>query len=423
MKEHFLHFLWKYKLFEFNQLQSDDGQTVEIVNTGEHNMNAGPDFLNARVKLNNTTWVGNVEIHVNSNDWNKHQHSLDPNYNNVILHVVENYEGPVSRETGEIIPTLKLRYNSSYYDNYFKLVKNTTTFPCAEVIHQVEPFHVFHWFESAAIERISKKAGYLLQQLKSNKNNWEETFYQALARGFGANLNSFPFEALARSIPLQLVRKNMNSRDTIEALFYGQAGFLEEKLPDLEYHKKLRAEYKYLRNKYSLMPLPVHLWKFMRLRPMAFPTIRVSQFCDILINHHHLAKKITETDKLQDLSKILTGKTSPFWETHYSFIRKHDVEVEKKTGQAFINTIMINTVVPFLFVYGNECGESKISDRALEILSQLPPEKNKITGYWQSAGINPKNALNTQAMIHVSKEYCNFKKCLSCGIGLKLISR
>jgi len=421
MKEDFLHHLWKFKLFNRHNLKTTEGETVEVINTGQHNTDAGPDFFNAKVKVGNTLWAGNVEIHLKSSDWKKHSHHLDGAYKNVILHVVHEYDEAVTTTDGNRIYTLELKekFNPKLYQNYLQLIESREWIPCEKQIKNVEKLAIDAWLERLLIERLERKTENILQSLRVNNNNWEESFYQQLAKNFGFQLNALPFEMLAKSLPLSHLGKHKNNLNQIEALLFGQAGLLEKKYKD-EYPNELKKEYDFLKKKFSLKPMDGSQWKFLRLRPSNFPTIRIAQFAQLIHKSSHLFSKILETESLDKLKSFFEISTSDYWITHYVF-DKSSARREKNLGESAMLIILINTVVPFLFAYGKQRQSEAHEERAMAFLEKLSPEKNTIISHWEELGIKAKNAARTQALLQLKNEYCSEKKCLNCTIGNKII--
>jgi hypothetical protein len=421
MKEDLLHFVWKYRLFYNDSLVTNTGEKINVISLGEHNFDAGPDFFNAKIEIDGTLWVGNVEIHVNSSDWLKHGHQEDKNYDNVILQAVFNNDAVVRRENGEPVPTVELKFDPSIYQNYQQLLKNRYWISCQKDFYKVDPFFIKHWLQKLMIERLERKSNEIIANLERNKNNWEETFYQHLARNFGFKTNSQPFELLAKSLPYKCLIKHKNDKTQIEAMLFGQSGLLQYALSD-DYTRILNREYKVFSTKFSLQPIDGHLWKFLRLRPSNFPTIRIAQFGDIIYRKAGLFSKIIRVENAKELKELFSVSTSPYWENHYVFNKESNPKVKRLGNQAIYN-IIINTVVPFLFVYGKIKKIDNFKEKSLGVLDQIPPENNSIVNKWRKLGINANNALYTQALIQLKNEYCNFKKCIQCEIGNKIISQ
>jgi hypothetical protein len=421
MKEDFLHHLWKFKLFNHHNLKTTDGEPVKVIQTGQHNTDAGPDFFNARVKIGNTLWVGNVEIHLKSSDWKKHSHHLDGAYKNVILHVVHEHDEAIKSVNGDEICTLELkeRFNPKLYQNYRELLESRQWIPCEKRIKSVDKITIDSWLERLLIERFERKTDNILQSLRINKNNWEETFYHQLAKNFGFQLNALPFEMLAKSIPLSHLGKHKNNLFQIEALLFGQAGLLNKKFKD-DYPNELKKEYEFLRRKFSMKEVDGSQWKFLRLRPPNFPTIRIAQFAQLVHRSSHLFSKILETAKIDDLKSHFEISVSDYWLIHYVF-DKASSRREKHLGENAMLIILINTVVPFLFAYGKQRQSEVHEERALSFLEKLSAEKNSIIHHWESLGIFSKNANHTQSLLQLKNEYCSQKKCLNCAIGNKII--
>jgi len=421
MQEEFLWHIWKFRLFDNNDLKTTDGEPLQILKVGEHNTNSGPDFFNARIKVGTTTWAGNVEIHANASGWKKHLHQNDKAFDNIILHVVYEADEKLFRKSGEEIPTLELKNKipQNIYGKYLQFKSSKDWIPCEKQIFSVDKFTVNNWLDRLLAERLERKSKAIIDSLKQNKNNWEETFYQMLARNFGQKINSEPFERLAKSLPVSVLAKHKNSLQQIEALLFGTAGMLEKNLKD-DYLKGLQKEFTFLKSKFQLKPIDSSLWKFMRLHPPNFPTIRISQFANLIHKSSHLFSKILEVTSLKQITALLETESSEYWKMHYRF-GKPSPERKKTLGKNSIHGIIINTVVPFLFIYGKEKREEKFCSRSLSLLEKLEAENNSITEKWKAIGIPSKNSYETQALLQLKNEYCSKKRCLECAIGNALL--
>ncbi|SHJ81932.1 Protein of unknown function [Tangfeifania diversioriginum] len=419
--EEFIHFIWENRLFHNKSLKTQSGEKVEIIQTGRRNTNAGPDFFNAQVKIDDTLWAGNIEIHKKASDWEKHNHSSNKAYENVILHVVEEADKSTFRMNGTQIPTLVITWPEQFTRNYRKLLDSKSWIACQEQFHQVDPVLLRLGFNRLMIERLENKTGEIEKRLIENKNNWNETFYQMLARMFGFKVNAVPFELLAKAVPMQILAKHKSNLFQLEALLFGTSGLLHEELIGDEYFIKLRDEYSFLYKKYNLKTVEPHLWKFMRLRPVNFPTIRIAQLAHLIQKSQGLFSKIIETDNLPGLKNLFEVKASDYWDSHYRFNKNTTRSQPKELGETSINTLIINVVAPFLFVYGEKQNQEHLKNRALDFLEQLPAEKNSIVKNWEVLGIQPRSAFETQALIELKTHYCEPKKCLNCQIGNKLV--
>lgn len=420
MKEELLQYIWQNKLFKSKILSSVKGESIQIINEGQKNNDSGPDFTNARVKIDDIEWAGNVEIHNNSSDWFAHNHDKDRSYDNVILHVVGNYDKPALNTKVKEIPTIILDYDKKLEKNYKALLDSQTWIPCNDKIKNVDGIILDSWLNALLIDRLESKSDIVLQTLKKNNNNWEETFYQLIAKNFGFKLNSFPFELLASNTPLKYLAKHKNNVFQIEAMLFGQAGFLTETIDD-EYHKELRKEYHFLKNKFKLESIEKHLWKFLRSRPVNFPTIRISQFAALIYNSNALFSKIIEAKDIKTIFSYFNISASEYWHTHYNF-GKTSAEKKKTLGKSAANNIIINTIVPFVFIYGKQKGNEDLKEKALNFIDKVAAENNNIIKKWEEIGIDCPNAFYSQALIQLKNEYCSRKKCLNCPIGNKLIS-
>jgi hypothetical protein len=421
LKEDFLHYIWKYKLFDTSNLLSQNDEQIEVINFGIHNTDAGPDFFNGKIKINQTIWAGNIEIHINSSDWVKHKHQIDKAYDNVILHVVFNNDRPIKDKNGIELPTIELKglIEDKLIDRYNFLIRSKDWIPCGKQVKEVDEFTINSWINRLSIERLERKSAEIQETLKLNKNNWEEAFYQYLFKYFGLKVNALPFELLANNTSLKIIEKH-NDLFSIEALLYGQAGYLEEAFND-EYYNKLQKEYHFLRSKFNLTPLDKTMWKLLRLRPSNFPTIRISQLANLLTNHTRLFTKIIETNSVEELQKLFIVQASIYWNTHYQFINEESSEKIKRIGINTINNIIINVIVPFTFVYGKSKQDESLINKSLNLLENVKSENNSIIKNWTELGLKPTNALQTQSLIELKNNYCSQKKCLNCSIGNQII--
>jgi hypothetical protein len=422
--EDFLHHIWKFKLYDFLDLQTTDGEALEVISAGMHNHHAGPDFSDVRIRIGDTLWAGNAEIHINSGDWHVHNHTHDEAYGNVVLHVVYRHNEPVLLANGKAIPTLELvnRIPESLYLRYHQLVYgNQQIIPCEGTINTVSKVTLQSWLTRVLIERLQTKSVAVINTLKHNRGNWEETFYQFLAANFGFKVNALPFELLAKSLPQSILAKHKNSALQIEALVFGQAGFLDDNLQE-EYPIKLRSEYLFLQKKYGLIPIEKHLWKFMRMRPSNFPTIRLAQFADLILQANHLFSKILETQGVVHLRKLFSNiVVNEYWTDHYRF-NVTSKPATKKFGSTSVDLLLLNTVALFLYSYGSYLQQPTYVDKSLELLENLPLEDNIIVNEFGDLGVKAKSAFESQALLELRNSYCNHKKCLQCGIGNKILN-
>jgi hypothetical protein len=423
MKEDLLHYIWRMQRFDRSALQTTSGQPLEILQPGIHNTHAGPDFLNARVRIGDTLWAGNVEMHLKTSDWLVHQHQEDPAYNNVILHVALEEDCLIERQGGERLPCLEMkkRIPPKLTAHYLRLLHNEAWIPCQNQLESVNGLTRDLWLDRLAAERLEEKARELAQELEHNRGNWEETFYQALARSFGAKVNGEPMAMLARNTPLALVGKHRNSLFQVEALLFGQSGLLQQTFED-EYPLSLQREYEFLRKKYSLSPIPAASWKFLRLRPANFPTIRIAQLATLLSQTSNLFSKVMAARDIREVENIFEVKLSNYWWAHYTF-EKSSPRQRKALGRDTIRLVIINAIAPFLFLYGQRKGDPRFQEKALAFLESLHPENNAIIQRWQALGMPAASAFNTQALLQLKNEYCDRKRCLECAIGNAILSQ
>ncbi len=421
MKEDLLHYVWQYGLFASKPLKTTSGENIEIIDCGKKNEDAGPDFFNAKIRIGKTLWAGNVEIHISSTDWNHHNHHKDNAYNSVILHVVGKANGNVYRQSGEEIPQLELTIREDIKERHELLLASKEWIRCESLWNQLPTdFFKLH-LNKLLNERSIRKTDAILKHLAQNNNNWEETFYIFLAKNFGMNTNSLPFEMLAKSLPLSFLGKHKNDPAQIEALLFGQAGLLKG-TPSDEYLQLLLKEYAFLRQKFSLSPIDPSLWKLSKMHPANFPQIRIAQFAALIHYSNKLFSQLLETDDISKLRSYFSYEPSAYWETHYSF-EEVSPKRKKVMGTESIDILLINTVIPFLFAFSIKKDMPEILERAYGLLEKIAPEQNSIIKRWKDLGVNAESAYETQALLELKKQYCEEKKCLQCGIGFRLLSK
>lgn len=419
--EQLLHYVWKHKIFPLKELKTTTSQQVEVIDTGLANTDAGPDFFNAKLKLDGVLWIGNIEIHERSSDWFKHGHHADTGYNSVILHIASEIDTEISRSNGERIPQIQLICPEAVRTNYKELLETDSYPPCYRIIPSLPPFTAHSWMTALQMERFEQKATLLNERLKRCQGNWEDAFFITLARNFGFGLNGDAFETWAHRLPFRAVDKHRNDLFQIEAIFFGQAGILEDSDGD-GYYLRLKKEYTYLQHKFGLIPMDASLWRFLRLRPANFPHIRIAQLACLYHRAYGLLSRIMETETLQGVRDILKGGTSEYWLTHYTFGGSSPSR-PKTLSNTSLDLLIINTVVTFLYAYGLHKGNRVLCARAGSFLEELKAENNYITRMWEQCGMKASNAADSQALIQLKKEYCDKKKCLYCRIGYEYLKR
>jgi len=422
MTEDFLHHIWQYRLYNTG-LRITSGETVEILNPGMHNTDAGPDFFNARIQIGETTWAGNIEIHVLSSEWYRHKHHLDRSYDNIILHVVWQNDQPVYRSNGELIPVLELagHTNDTAWKKYLNFMASRSWIPCESMFLSVDDFVKNAWSERLLIERLERKSALVEEILKASGNDFNVTFYRLLARNMGFKLNNEAFGLLADNLPYAFLQKHADNLFQIEAMIFGQAGLLEGDFAD-EYAQNLKKEYDFLKLKFSLKPIQTKVWRFARLHPGNFPTLRLAQFAAIVHKSHGLLSRIIEAGSLESYLHLFEAEASDYWKTHYVFDKKAPSK-RKTLGSDSINLLIINLVAPMLFVYGSRKGSSKLMERPIELLNEIQGESNSIINKWKLLGMNVNSAAQTQALLELKTQYCNAKKCLMCSIGNAILRK
>lgn len=416
MNERLLQFIWQFQYFEKNDLDTEQGQKLQIIFSGLLNTNQGPDFLDARIKLDKEVWAGNIELHCLSSDWKKHNHQHDKNYNNIVLHVVWQNDETICDNLGNEIPTLILshRVPKVLLQRYESLMHNQGFCPCESYLPYLDSFKWNVWKERLAIERLQRKSKDVDGLLVEAGNHWEEVFWWMLAKNFGAKVNAGIFENIAKSIPVNIIGRHKNQIHQLEAMLFGQAGLLQRSFTE-DYPLLLQREYRFLQKKYKWQPVQVspHL---LRMRPANFPTIRLAQLAMLIHNSSHLFSIIKEESQIEKVSELLQVTANDYWHYHYLFDEPTEFK-PKQLGSQMVDNVLINTIIPILFAYGNNTGNQDVKDKGIRWLSQLKPEKNTITSKWITLGVLQQNALESQALIELKNNYCNEIRCLDCAVG------
>ena len=427
--EQLIHYIWKHKLFPLTGLKTTDGQEVEVIDTGLHNHNAGPDFFNAKVKIGGTLWVGNVEIHDRASDWFLHRHDRDPNYNNVILHVAESIDVDVKTRRGDYPPQMRLQVPTAVREHYEELLTTDEYPACYRIIPSLSKLMVHSWMSALQTERLEQKTEAIAQRVKDCDGSWEVAYFVTLARNYGFGINGDAFETWAKLISLQSVAHHRDNLMQIEAFFLGQAGLLDiaaiperyqqQALND-SYFTELKSEYQYLAHKFGLQAMDANQWRFLRLRPQNFPHIRIAQLAHLYYEQRAGLSQLLECKSVKQVRELLATQVTHYWETHYVFGEK-SAKSEKKLSAASLNLQIINTVAPILFAYGKHKNSEKYCERAFDFLETLKAEENHIVRMWKEVGLMVETAGDSQALIQLKKAYCDRKDCLRCRIGYEYL--
>lgn len=421
MTEALFQFIWKHSLYNPTGLKSTSGEDIQVVFSGNINKDSGPDFSEARIRVGNTLLIGNVELHINASDFQKHGHLKDNAYSNLILHVV--YNNDLSNFLPST-PTLVLKEHLSdeLIKKYDELLVANRPIPCGEQHLRVRDITKESWQSRLLAERWEQKLLDWNVMLENSAEDWRNLLYWRLGANFGFKTNADAFLTLVRSIPLNVLARHRENLMQIEALLFGQAGMLNEPFKD-EYPTILQNEYYYLSKKYSLTPMPVHLWKFLRMRPANFPTIRIAQFAKLIHESVHLFSKLIASHSVKEVEAQFNISASDYWDNHFVFDEEvHEVS-PKKLGKTSIQNIVINTIAPIQFLYASKQDTGNLAELAIQLLDTVKAEENHIISYWEQVGWKPKNASQSQALLQLYKCYCSQKKCLQCAIGLQIIKQ
>lgn len=415
MKEDFIYYLWENRLLNLD-LRTTSGDEISVISVGNRNFDSGADFINARIKIGGTLWAGQVEIHVRASDWFRHRHQYDDNYNNVILHVVYEYDTDLLK-----IPTLEVKdkFDISLLLNYNSFVNSRNWIPCGEFIGGVQSFTIVSWFDRMLVEHLENECKELDFKLENNHYDWEQTFYHRLMRYFGLKVNNDSFEYLSRILPLNLLLKHLDNELYVESMLFGCAGFLDKDF-DEEYPRLLKREFKMLKSKFTLKVMPVSNWKFLRLRPPNFPTIRIAQLAKIIVKNGNLFSKIRDSVSMDDIMNLFDVELDSYWNNHFQFDKVSNVDKKKTFGKTAVESVFVNAIVPMLFYYGKFHSLESYKEKAMTFLEQLDAEDNIVIRNFIKAGLSFNNAFQTQAALFMYKYYCKRRRCLECRIYLIL---
>lgn len=422
MTERLFQFIWQFQHFSLNELHTEQGESLLILHPGLWNSNQGPDFLSAKVKIGETTWAGNIELHIQTSDWYKHFHQEDQNFRNVILHVVWKNDEPPNSSLFKQIPVLELQSRVSVLllQRYEEIMNNVNFVPCQRNLHVVKELIWIGWKERLLIERLQRKSAYIMDFFEQSNHHWEETFWWIIARNFGIRVNADSFEAIAQTIPVNILTRHKHQIHQLEALLFGQSGLLDKKFEE-SYPTLLQKEYRYFQKKYQLPKVFVAI-NFFRMRPSAFPSIRLAQLAMLIHQSTHMFSRIKETVLLSEVRLMLNVTANDYWHYHYRFDEISAFKI-KNLGDEMVDNILINTIVPVLFAYGSYVGESIYQSRVLGWLGEMASEKNRITKGWEKTGISNRHAYDSQSLTELKTQYCDYKRCLDCAVGNALLRK
>lgn len=421
--EKLMQYVWKHRLWRSEDMVTNTGKKVRVVDPGLLNTDAGPDFFNAKIEIDGHMWVGNVEMHYRATDWKRHHHDSDKAYDSVILHVVAKDDAPVRRTNGELIPQLVLEVSPQFNADYASLVGAAIEVPCATKIKQVPHLTIVEWVEGLAFERLHGKVERIHQLLDSFNGSWEDVCYVTLARNFGFGINNDAFERLARRTPLRLLGKHSDSVLQIEALLFGQAGMLDAQNPGMDsYYNQLCTEYAFLSNKFQLTPMEKESWKLFRIRPQNFPYRRIAMLAQFIEGGFRMMNRILEAEGEKEMRALFEVELSGYWSKHYTFGKPNE-RATATLSRSSTDIILINTVAPLLYAYGELTGNYEMTDKAIKLLEDLRAESNSIVSHFVAYGIDCPDALTSQALVQLKREYCDARKCIYCKIGHHLLSK
>jgi len=415
LSEDLLQFVWQHRYWDHRYNTLTNGADFEVIDTGAPNYDSGPDFFNAKIKVGNTVWAGNVEIHTSSSQWFRHNHHLDKAYDNVVLHVVYKHDREVTTGNGMLLPVFEMKIPEYILGTYAFLLKQPDWPACSAMISSAENEMVRFWLNRCAVERLESKVGLMYQRFRQFNNDWEALWLSQLGEAMGCKVNKEPFGLLMQRTPLKLLQKYSHDLFSLEALLFGQAGLLDDIEHD-DYSVRLKTEYDFIKKKFGLQGLPGYLWKFARMRPGNFPTLRLAQFAALVHKHPAMVTEMLEMKNYNHISSFFSAEVSEYWHTHFRF-GAHVKHSFRYLGSTAVDLILINVVVPFLFFYGKYNDSEEHAELALDWLSQTKAENNTFIRRWSELGIKPANALESQALLHLRENFCLRHRCPQCNLG------
>ena len=417
-----MQYVWRHRLLLHSDLVTVDGRRICVIDPGRQNCDAGPDFFNAKVRIGESLWAGDVEMHVRASDWHRHGHDGDPAYDSVVLHVVDRDDVPVRRSNGEVIPQMVMRCDPAFHRSYSAPVDRADIdLPCAGGFGSVPRLFISDWITAMAYERVFAKGAHLAEIAARLNGDWEEATYVILARALGFGTNSEPMERLALSLPLRFLRKHADSLTSLEAMFFGQGGFLDNAPAADPYVDRLRREHQFLSHKFGLRR-PENLgWKFGRMRPSNQPHRRIAMLAMLLSDNFRPVARMLEAESPDEVIEMFRRPLSPYWASRHTFGPESE-RVSETLSRSSAAGLVINVAVPLLAAYGSARNDDAMVARAMEWLQMLPSESNRIVAAFSTAGINSRDAFTSQALIHVRRNYCEQRKCLYCRIGHRLLA-
>ncbi|MDF1570957.1 MAG: DUF2851 family protein [Bacteroidales bacterium] len=416
INEEFLHFLWKNQQLTGVVLTAASGRNIRVLDPGQHNLDAGPDFFNAKVGIDDTLWAGNVELHINASDWIRHGHSADRAYDSVILHVVCFNDCEIRRPDGQVVPTAMLRFPTLMWDRYTAMMNSDNWIACQHLLPEIAPLYVAQWTSSLMVEKLRERATRMQHSLEAVNGHWDAMLSTVLFRSFGLPVNTTPFEMLALLVPYPVMLRNKDNLFALEALLFGKSGMLHTALPEDKYVEGLHLEYNRFTAKLGDQSVPAHAWKFMRMRPSSFPSLRIAQLSSVIRELYPPHQLVESRPSLQELQKRFRIRAGDYWNNHFMF-GKVSGNKPKYLGRQFIHALIINGIAPYMFFFGKTNGNQACCDYAIHLLEELPPEHNAILKKWSKFGLDCTNAFDSQALLFLYKNYCREKRCLECQFG------
>lgn len=430
MKEAFLHYVWEQLQFDFYKMTTTTGERVYLKRCGKLNTHQGPDFSDACVMIDEQVWAGSVEMHLTSAEWYAHGHHTDEKYNNVILHVVQESTGQaILRQDGTLCPEVAIGalIPEEVLGKYEQLSQKSEEIPCHGLIQQLDARLFYDYVVQQALGRMGEKVARVQRDLQINRYNWEETAWRWLMRYMGGTLNGHIFEQIAEAVPFSVLKKYVHEQPLVEALLFGT--YLDAKgksrttKPDEEgadYLASLCENYTFLRQKHELQSPCITTFSYLRMRPAAFPDLRLAQVAAL----SHLLPDLAEwtlQGKWQFLLKTDVC-VSGYWQCHER-LGKAGRQRNGLLGKPQKENLIVNVCLPLHLAYAQfQQPNFPTETLIIQTLSALKPEHNHYTATFESLNLPPQNTLHSQGMIALKKTLCETFGCLQCELGKKMLS-
>lgn len=453
INENFICRIWEGGEKYFSGLITDGGDDVEIIDKGTRNFDSGPDYRNAKIKIGGKVLTGDVEIHRDHSNWVQHDHHNDRRYISVILHVVlwdsSERTAPKLRLKREL-PTVILanHLKSSIHDIWKDIISEPSErfrLPCFPKNSDIGTSELAAWIQKLSVERLKLRAERIRTRLlelgrsgsggvTKNRKFWEQALYEFIFEALGFSKNKEQMQNLAVSANLEIIRKHSGeSIEGIQAILYGTSGLLFDVRTKDEYIDKIKELWRVLGEKINSPRFQRSEWAFFGQRPQNYPTIRIAYGSQIIYKllYRELFRALTLVFEDKDFTikqavKDVTGLLEPspdlYWNSHYDFGKSSKAK-NILAGRQRISDILINVILPLLYLYSSEFPNKALQRNLLRLYSGYPSKaENSVLKVMQSQLLEKRDiSISTvaveQGLIQLHNFYCTREKCDKCVVG------